>query len=165
MDFTIVITPNDKYYNDFYREWASQKWIRRWQPYLAVFMILFWIVLRFIDTGNALGRLPYFFIAIGVYEFTKFFYSKRKWLKDRKKSGITGQDIVINFREEFIKIDGPFSHGALQWKGISNIIRTPNALFMIPENGASIFLPNSAFDSENQIDAVIKAQQTARQLH
>ncbi|GAB3317208.1 YcxB family protein [Hymenobacter humi] len=162
MDFTIVIIPNDKYYNDFYREWASQKWLRRWQPFLAVFMILFWIALRYIDAGGVLGILPYFFIAIGIYEFIKHFYSKHKWLNDRNKSGITGQDIVINFKDEFIKIDGPFSRGELQWKGINNIIRTPNALFLTPENGASIFLPNSAFDSENQIEAVMIAQQNAR---
>jgi len=158
MYFQIELIPTDKYYADFYQDWVSQKWLRRWQPYLAVFMILFWAGLLFLDSGKALGITPQLFMALGGYELGKHFYSKHRWFKERRGSRVNGQKTIIQFRDESIKFDGPFTTGQLKWSGIKEIKQTPSALLLIPENGISIYLPKALFNSPEQVDAVLKAQ-------
>ena len=155
MDFAVEIVPNEAYYQDYYREWASQKWLRRNETYLGIGMMLFWAGLRYIDGGNLLGAVPYFFMAVGLYEAIKPFYAKRRWLKERKKSRINGQPITAHFSDNGIAMTGPFSSGETKWAGIRAIRQTAHGLFIVPENGVSIFLPATAFPSAEQMQAVL----------
>lgn len=121
-------------------------------------MILFWVTLYSLDSKKALGIAPQLFILVGIYEFIKPYYSKYKWLQERRKSLINGQKIIVHFTDELIKISGPFSSGEVKWTGIKEIKQTPNAVFLIPENGISIYLPKNDFESVEDMNAVINSK-------
>lgn len=93
MTFKLTFTPDKDYYEEAYNELISVTKLRKWEPILAVFMTLFGIGLFYFDNRNILGVLPFFFILMGVYEFVKVFYNKKKWLKEREHSGVNGQPI------------------------------------------------------------------------
>ena len=118
-------------------------------------MVLFWGGLRCLDPAGSLGAVPYFFMAVGLYETIKPFYKKHKWLQERKESHLNGQVITAHFGNDAMSTAGPFSSGEIKWAGIREIRETANALFIIPENGTSIFLPKSVFQSAEQIQAVL----------
>ena len=59
------------------------------------------------------------------------------------------------FEDDVIKSKGPFTNTELKWNGIVKTIETKNGLFLIPENGISIYLQKSSFDSENQIKLIV----------
>jgi hypothetical protein len=155
MDFTVEIVPNEAYYRNYYREWASQKWLRRNEPYLGIAMVLFWCCLWYVDEANSLGVVPYFFMAVGFYETIKPFYKKHKWLEERKSSRLNGQKISAHFSDDAIHVTGPFSSGNIKWAGIRRIQHTALGLFIIPENGISLFFPKSVFQSDEQIQAIV----------
>ena len=161
MNFTVAIHLTEAYYQDYYRGWAAQKWIRRYESYLGIAMILIWGGLRFVDGANSLGIVPYFFIAVGLYETIKPFYKKRKWLQERKSSGLAGQQITLHFGNDAINTAGPFASSEIKWTGIRHIRQTSHGLFLVPENGISIFLPTSVFQSPEQVQAILSKAQPA----
>jgi hypothetical protein len=96
---------------------------------------------------------------IGLSNLLRHFYTKRKWLRARLDSHLLNQTIHIEFGPDSLKSNGPFSHGEMLWTGVKAIRQTPNAIFILPENGISIYLPKSVFASAEQFSAVANAKQ------
>lgn len=160
MIFKLNFKPDESYYEEAYGELISLTKIKKSEPILASISVLFGIGLFYADKNNVLGFFPIFFILMGVYEFFKFYYEKKKWIKDRNSSRILGQEIELEFSDEFIKHTGPFSNGELKWSGLKSILETKKGIVIKPENGVSIYLPYLLFESKEQIDFVIQKKAT-----
>ena len=90
---------------------------------------------------------PLLFSGLGVFELIKVYTSRKKWLNDRLTSGVTGQEIKLQFTDDYIIHDGPFSSGNIKWIGIKSIRLTNKGLILKPETGIAIYLPRTAFDN------------------
>ena len=76
-------------------------------------------------------------------------------MKDRLDSRILGKEIQIEFTDEMIKINGPFSNGELKWFGLKKIVKTKKGILLKPENGLSIYLQDKMFSSDEQIKFIL----------
>ena len=155
MDFKINFRPDLDYYKEAYSELIKTNWVKRFEPLFATIMILFSIGLWYFDHNNKLGIFPILFGALGVFEFIKVYTSRTKWINDRVKSGVTGQELQLQFTDDLIIHSGPFSNGDIKWNGLKSIGQTEKGLILKPEKGTVIYLPKTKFESKDQIDFII----------
>ncbi|MGA9212751.1 MAG: hypothetical protein WBY99_08680 [Kaistella sp.] len=155
MNFKLNFKPDENYYKEAYAEIISSLKFKKYEPLFATIMVFFGIGLYFFDTHKKLGLFPFVFSCVGIYEFYKFHFEKKKWLKDRLQSGIAGQLLEMEFSETTIKHSGPFSNGELNWNGLKDIIKTKNGVLLKPENGVSIYLSDRLFKDSEQIDFIL----------
>jgi len=154
MNITVKIKMTKEYYKELYDEWLKFRSFKKWQPLISVLLIIFGIII-FVLFNSSASFIPLFFVSFGIYEFFEYYYARNKWLKDRIASNITNNENTLIFEDDLIKSNGPFSNAEIKWNGITNTIETKKELFLIPENGISIYLQKSSFDSENQIKLII----------
>jgi hypothetical protein len=160
MNFNLTFKPDENYYKEAYAEIVSTLKLKKYEPIFATAMVLFGIGLYFFDSDKKLGLFPLVFSGIGVYEFCKCYFDKKKWLKDRLDSRNAGQLLDIQFNEITIKYNGPFSNGDINWNGLKDIIKTKNGVLLKPENGISIYLPDRLFKDKEQIDFIFSKKKT-----
>lgn len=154
MNINIKIKMTEEYYKEFYREWLKFRSYRKWQPLIAILLILFSAFI-FISFNSNAFFISLLFTGFGAYELFEYYHTRKKWLNERLASNITNKEIVMVFEDDIIKSNGPFSNTELKWNGITKAIETKKRLFLVPENGISIYLQKSSFDSEDQIKLII----------
>jgi hypothetical protein len=155
MDFIVNFKPDLDYYKEAYSEIVRNKGLKRFEPVFATVMILVGIGLFYFDKTNALRFFPILFSGLGVFELIKFYTSRKKWVNDRVKSGVTGQEIQLQFTDDLIIHSGPFSNGNLKWTGIKSVGQTEKGIIIKPETGTVIYLPKRMFESKDQVDLII----------
>jgi hypothetical protein len=155
MDFKIIFRPDLDYYKEAYTEIVKSNGLKRFEPFFATIMIIFAVGLWYFDNSKVLGIFPIVFGALGVYEFYKVYSSRTKWINDRVKSGVTGQELQLRFTDELVMHSGPFSNGDIKWNGLKSIKQTKKGIILKPENGTVIYLPKTKFEGKDQIDFII----------
>jgi hypothetical protein len=155
MNFKVTITLDEQYYSEAYEELISLNKLNKWEPYLAGAMILVGFILYTFDNNDQLGFFPFIFIGVGIFEFIKAKTKKSKWLKERLDPALVGNQLEVEFREEFIRHSGPFSNGDIKWAGLKEIKKTCNGIILKPSRGISIYLPDKLFRSKDEIDFIL----------
>ena len=155
MEFNLKFIPDENYYKEAYDEMVSSMKYKKYVPYFASALIFVGVVFYFFDKSVIIGIFPFLFIFSGLYEFFKFYNEKKKWMKDRLDSRILGKEIQMDFPDEIIKINGPFSIGEMKWVGLKKIVKTKNGILLKPENGLSIYLQDKMFSSDEQIKFIL----------
>jgi len=155
MNFTINLRPDLNYYKEAYSEMVKSNGLKRFEPVFATAMILFAIGLWYFDNKGTLGFFPILFGGLGIFELIKVYTSRTKWVSEREKSGITGQEINLQFTEDLITHSGPFSTGNIKWTGIKSIGQTDKGIIIKPETGNAIYLPKTSFQTKEQIEFII----------
>jgi hypothetical protein len=154
MDFKINFRPDQDYYKEAYSEIVKTNWMKRFEPVFATVMILFSIGLWYFDRNGKLGLFPILFGVLGLFELVKVYTSRAKWINERVKSGITGQEIQLQFTDDLIIHSGPFSNGTIKWSGLKSIGQTEKGLILKPETGVVIYLSKAKFESKDQIEFI-----------
>jgi hypothetical protein len=155
MDVTITFRPDLNYYKEAYSEIIKTSALKRFEPIFALVMILLGIGLFYFDKTSALGFFPMLFSGLGVFELIKVYTSRNKWINDRAKSGVIGQEIQLQFTDDLIIHSGPFSNGNLKWAGIKSVTQTEKGIVIKPETGVLIYLPKTMFESKDQVDLIV----------
>lgn len=155
MNFTISFKPDLNYYEEAYSEMVKSNGLKRFEPVFATGMILFAIVLWYRDNQGTLGFFPILFGGLGIFELIKVYTSRTKWISERMKSGVTGQEINLQFTQDQIVHSGPFSTGDIKWTGIKSIGQTDKGIIIKPETGTAIYLPKTSFQTQEQIEFII----------
>ena len=76
-------------------------------------------------------------------------------MNDRLKSKLLGQEVKMIFTDTALISSGPFSSGEILWTGMNSIEHTTKGIILRPESGIMIYLPKSAFQSQQQIDDIL----------
>ncbi len=129
--------------------------LKKLEPLFATAMILVAIGLWYFDNDGILGYFPLLFGGLGIYELIKTYTSRTKWISERIKSDVTGQEINLQFTDSLIVHSGPFSTGNISWTGIKSIKQTDKGLIIKPETGIAIYLPKTSFEDKDQINFII----------
>jgi hypothetical protein len=158
MKIEVELTLSQAYYQEVYQEWViSRSKYRRWQVHVGLLLCCLALLFTLLS-GARLKEFwffPLFFIVAGACEIGSFYYSSRQWLRSRVDSRLLDQQVALTFEPHVIHHTGPFSQGELRWEGIQHIQETTKGLFLIPQNGVSIYLPKSAFHSPVQVQEIL----------
>lgn len=155
MDFTINFRPDLSYYKEAYSEIVKNSGLKRFEPVFATVMILVGIGLFYFDKTNTLRFFSILFSGLGVFELIKVYTSRNKWINERVKSGVTGQEIELKFTDDLIIHNGPFSNGNIKWLGVKSIEQTEKGIIIKTETGIFIYLSKTLFARKDQIDLIL----------
>jgi hypothetical protein len=90
------------------------------------------------------GITPFALLGVGIFEIGYQIYYRHKWISDRMSNRATNEDVEIVFNEDEIVYRGPYGSGSSAWEGFQRAILTPNGIFIYPERGIHIYIPDSA---------------------
>ncbi|GAA4041735.1 YcxB family protein [Flavobacterium chungnamense] len=155
MNFKIDFKASKEYYEEAYDEMISSYKLKKWEPIFALLLVVFGIVIYFIINNKKLKFLPFIFILLGFYELIKFYNEKKKWINSRLKSKIQGENIKIEFYDDYLIHSGPFSNGQIKWNGLNNIQETSKGIILKLESGTSIYVSKANFKMPNEIDFIL----------
>jgi len=82
-----------------------------------------------------------------------------KWLRDRIDTRLLGKSVSLVFEQDVIRHMGPFAAGEIKWVGLHQVKETSKGIFLIPENGISIYLPKQVFQSPTQVETILNHAQ------
>ena len=145
-------TLSRKYYSNFYdsfirygRKWSAPGWG------IGLFFLIFGVGMLLADAP--LRAVPIILILCGVYcllyrPVGKFFFVRRM-LRSKTAGGV----VSLEFDEEGLRSEGPFSEGRIKWDGIEKVVRTPDAILLWPQTRTVMYVPATAA-SETTLDFI-----------
>lgn len=140
-----TITLDERYYAEFHAAWLKNvsKW-RRFQIFTGLALIAAAGTL-FAFAGLHL-IVAIVLALIGVCEIGDYFLNRYKWMKDRLSDRRIGAIITLEFFDDRIVHAGPFARGEISWNGIESAMLIPDGLFLRPQKGISIYIPDRAWE-------------------
>ncbi|MEC4003839.1 hypothetical protein OX283_004160 [Flavobacterium sp. SUN052] len=161
MNFKIEFKTSKEYYEEAYDEMISTYKLKKWEPFFATLLVVFGIVIYFIINNEKLKFLPFIFILFGFYELIKFYNEKKKWINARLKSKVVGENIKIEFYDDYLIHFGPFSNGQIIWNGLKNIQETSKGVILKFDVGTSLYLSKTIFKNRNEINFILSKKQNS----
>jgi hypothetical protein len=67
-------------------------------------------------------------------------------MRDRLRDKRLDASVILEFKEDRIVHSGPYAHGEFAWEGIESVTPTPTAMFLRPQKGISIYIPDQTLD-------------------
>lgn len=155
MKIKVIQKIDKKYYLEFYSEWLEFRSVfRKWEDKIGILGVLIAILIYFFD-----AELKFFsigFLVFGILMIYEFYSSKKKWMRSRLESNVTNESITMIFEDNEIQSNGPFVEMKGKWNFFKQAIKTEKGIFLIPENGISIYIQKKAFENQSDIERIIK---------
>ena len=155
MDIRITQQFDELYHREFFAEWLAHR--STWRKYEAPLGV----VAALLALGGMLlfpqhrGTLI-FLLLFGILTLAGFFWQRHKWLSARRASGMNGQSATMHFTDQGIYSKGPFTENHLQWNYFREAVVTPKGVFLIPENGISVYLQRTNFSQSADLDQLVE---------
>lgn len=159
-DIKITIKLTASYLEDSYDETVKYRLkYRKWDVLAtsifvgAAFLLLVYsVAIGTSKTGAIIGAS---LLGFSLYALKKSLTHKKRWMADRMKQGNFDQETDIKFTESHLEHAGPNATGTMKWPAIQRIDETPNAIYLIPGNGTSIFIPKNQFENTEDWQQVL----------
>ena len=146
---------NKNYYEESYSEWLNfRSKYRKWEHIIGFTSIGTGFLIFIID--NSLKLVSIVFLLFGLLRIYDFYSTRKKWLNDRFKSKMNGQKVKMVFEEDGIQSYGPFTDMNGKWNFFNDAIETEKGLFLIPENGISIYIQKKSFENPSNVKDIIR---------
>jgi hypothetical protein len=152
MNATARYSLTDAYFREAYDQWIRYvaRW-RRWAPYFT--LLLLGCGSLFAALGCTLAAA--IALVAGVVEFADIMTHRRKWIAARREGCRFDKEIRLTFTNDAMAYEGPFSSGHLQWAGIERVKATPKGLFLYPQAGMHIYIPDSGLEPASAKQEII----------
>ena len=155
LDVGVTYIVDQPYYDSFYQNWITYRSRRQRYALPATLTVAAAAIIAVIVAPEFRAISGGILVAAILYSIDAGTHRQR-WLRQRKKSLSLGKEVSLHFNEETVQVTTANSEGRLNYRAFESSFATPNGLFLVPENGISIFVPKSAFCSEEEYDAVTK---------
>jgi len=155
MNATARYTLDEKHFRQAYSDWLRyvSRW-KRWAAPLGLLLLIVGIVLRITIVPD--GILPIALMAIGIYELLAAVIHKKQWIRDRLSTHSNDQNVEIHFSEETVRMTGPYSNSTCSWKLFVRCVPTPHGMFLYPEKGIHIYVPDSALSPPDAKQEIVE---------
>lgn len=149
MNAVASIKYDREYFDAFYRNWISSR--SRWRRYAIPLAIAFVAA----ATMSVIVLATYRAIAGGVLtvailNLIDASTHRLRWIRQRLASVAVDKTAQLTFAEDRIHIKTPNSEGTIAYDGFGVVSITPNGIFLVPDSGVSIFVPDSSFDNADE---------------
>lgn len=85
-----------------------------------------------------------------------------RWIREQLKTQSREKHVDLVFNDDDVAIRTPNSNGTMRYTAFTNVTVAPDGIFMVPDTGVSIFVPRTAFDSDDDFQRVAD---TVREKH
>ena len=155
MEIKVVQKIDKNYYQEFYTEWLEFRSVfKKWEDKIGILCIVIGIM-NYIFS-HELFYFAFAFLFFGLFMIYEFYASKKKWMKSRLESNVNNKSFTMIFDDYFVRSNGPFTEVKSKWDYFQKGIETPKGIFLIPENGISIYLQKKSFENQTHIRKIIE---------
>lgn len=142
-----------KYFAMYYTSWLNyrSRWRRFAIPIAASFLLVTVIAAILLPQQRALAIA---FVLIAVVNCVDACSHRWRWIRERLKSQSREKQINLLFNDDDVAIQTPNSNGSMRYTAFINVTMAPDGIFLVPDTGISIFVPRSAFQSDDDFRRV-----------
>lgn len=159
LNIEITLLLNEAYYKEAYTQTLKTRSSHQLLPIIAAAVVAFGFLSVFstpLHYNNSTDIIiSSLYILGGSIILCSRYYARKTWLNDRFKSKLLGQTVKMTFTDTALISTGPFTSGEMLWTGMNSIEHTNKGIILRPENGIMIYLPKSAFHSQQHIEAIL----------
>lgn len=153
MNAVASIEYNRQYFDAFYRNWIAyrSRWRRHAIPLAtAFFIVTAFTVWVFPQHRPIAGGL----LAVAVLNLIDASTHRLRWVRKRLASVAVDKTAKLTFADDQIHISTPNSDGTIAYNGFGVVSIAPNGIFLVPDSGVSIFVPDTSFASADEFGRV-----------
>jgi hypothetical protein len=147
---------SDDYIQSYWRDSVRHKTVfRRWIVPVGILFIVaggaaFWLS----PEGGGTPSLPWVLMFVGAVELSWHFFDKARWFKSMRTSPQANGEVELRFTASGITHAGPTASGRIEWRGIEDIVRANDGLFLSQGRGLSIYVPFSSLVEESDAKTI-----------
>tara|TARA_R110002167_G_scaffold33129_3_gene106623 strand:+ start:971 stop:1471 length:501 start_codon:yes stop_codon:yes gene_type:complete len=153
MNAVATINYDREYFESFYTSWLTYR--SRWRRFAIPVAIVF---VGVAVTGLFLMQLQpavcYGVFVVAVLNFFDAATHRFRWVRQRLASVAVDKTAELTFTVDKIRITTPNSDGTLTYNAFGLVTVTPNGFFLVPDSGVSIYVPRTAFASDEEFHSV-----------
>jgi len=156
MDASAQVSFDRSYFEAVYSDWLVYR--SRWRRYAVPFAVTLTLA-----GVAALWILPHqrffglFVLFGGLYQVYEALTHRKRWMADRLKDLPPDKILKISFHPEYIEMETPNSSSRLNIAALSDVVATPNGVFLIPQTGVSIYIPRASIDPSDAFSPLIES--------
>ena len=160
MNVSAQVSFDRPYFEAVYSDWLAyrSRWRRHAAPF-AVTLTLTGVAVLWIFPHQRLFGL--FVLFGGLYQVYEALTHRKRWMADRLKELPPDKIPKISFHPEHIEMETPNSSSRLNIAALSDVVATPNGIFLIPQTGVSIYIPRASIDPSDAFLLLIESLVTA----
>jgi len=160
MDASAQVSFDRSYFEAAYSDWLAyrSKWRRYAAPFAVALTLAGAAVLWFLPHQRLFGLLVLFG---GLYQICEAMTHRKRWIADRLKELPPDKILKISFHPEHIEMETPNSSSRLNIAAFSEVVATPNGVFLIPQTGVSIYIPRASIDPPDAFLPLMESLVTA----
>lgn len=142
-----------EYYDTFYTNWLAyrSRW-RRQAPAAAITLATIPMAIMLLFPGHWLVVVG--FLGLALANAIDIATYRMRWLKKRMEHISPGKTAEVVFDDNGIHLSTSHNDGNMKYAAFVDATLTPNGIFLVPDNGLSIFMPRAAFSSSEDFNSV-----------
>jgi hypothetical protein len=162
MDASAQVSFDRSYFDAFYSDWLTyrSKWRRYAVPFAFAITLASIVVLWFLPGQRFFGL---FVLCVGLYHVYEAVTHRRRWLAHRLKDLPPDKAFKMSFHPEHIEMETPNSSSRLNIAALSDVVATPNGMFLSLQTGVSIYVPRASIDPPDAFLPLVDALECAIQ--
>ncbi len=154
MEATAKMHFDRDYFEGSYSDWLAHR--AKWRPYALAFAltaIMIGAALIYFLPSPGVGVIA---ILVGLYHSYEALTHRSRWIDDRLKGLPPDKIVTIAFHPESMDTETPSSTGKLHYDAISQVVGTPNGIFILPQTGVSIYVPRASIEPTDAFSPLLQ---------
>ncbi|WP_372717033.1 YcxB family protein [Novipirellula sp.] len=149
MNAVATINYDREYFEYFYTSWLTyrSRWRRFAIPVAIVFVALAVTALFLPDLHPAVSYGVFVVAVLNLFDAATHRF---RWVRQRLASVAVDKTAELTFTVDKIRIITPNSDGTLTYNAFGQVSVTSNGIFLVPDSGVSIYVPRTAFASDEE---------------
>ena len=142
-----------EYYRSFYANWLAyrSRWRRFAIPVATAVLIVSGAAFWFSTTHRQIAGG--FFTAAFIVLADSATYRIR-WVRKRLASVAVDKSADFTFADDHVQVSTPNSESTLKYDVFGSVTLTPDGIFLVPDSGVAIFVPRTAFSTDDAFSCV-----------
>ena len=144
MNAVASINYDRHYFDTFYANWIAyrSRWRRFAIPLAFTFVLVATIALWLLPLHRPIAGA---FLVVAILNLIDALTHRMRWVRQRLSSVAVDKSATLTFTDDNIEISTANSDGTMTYDGFGVVSITPGGIFLVPDSGVSIFVPNDSF--------------------
>ena len=155
MNATAHLTFDRKYYETKYDDWLRHR--AKWRKYSLPFsLLLVFVGLVFLYLVREQWVFGAFVTTGGIFELITSLTYRQRWIKRCLRAKCTGKAVEVMFNEEHMTSTSANGTSSIKISALDAVVPGSNGLFLIPDHGQSIYIPQSTIDPPDAYQPLLR---------
>lgn len=155
MNATARLTFDRQYYEAKYDDWLQHR--AKWRKYavpFACFLVLSGLCLSYFIVDQ--WMFGGFVIVGGIFELVTALTYRYRWINRCLRATCTDKTVEIKFENDLMNSSSRNGTSSIKIAALDSVVPASNGVFLIPDSGSSIYIPQSTVDPPDEYQALVQ---------